>query len=213
MKKNANISPFVTVGNRLFLLWAFNFLFLVNMFGQQEEATLTEINAERIQLTRNAMWVLGGWAAGNILSGSILRSTTEGKRSYFHEMNLFWGVVNLGIAGVGIYQSYHTDPSALDVWGSIKAQHNLEKILLINDGLNVAYIMTGLYLRERGLRQNKPSVRLEGYGNSLILQGSFLLLFDTIQYLVYHQKITPQLREWISHITISPQSIGLTFAF
>jgi hypothetical protein len=67
----------------------------------------------------------------------------------------------------------------------------LEKTLLFNAGLDVGYIMTGLYLTELSRRAGEQQERLEGYGWSLVLQGGFLLGFDLILYLVQRQSREP----------------------
>ena len=76
--------------------------------------------------------------------------------------------------------------------GNLLAQHQIEKILLLNTGLDLAYLATGLYLKERGQRLNND--RNKGYGNSLLLQGAFLLVFDLIQY-GQHRKNTKWLEQ------------------
>jgi len=51
-------------------------------------------------------------------------------------------------------------------------------VLLINAGLDVAYLGSGFLLRYLSTRYDSRSDLLKGYGNSLILQGAFLLVFD-----------------------------------
>lgn len=200
-------TKYIFIGLCIFVCWT------LYGIGQPTEKALLEINNQRLTMTRNAMWVLGGWAVGNVLTGAIYRGSTSGRTKYFHEMNLYWGVINLGLSGFVIYQSYQADPGAYDLLATINEQEKLEKLVLFNNGLNVAYIMTGLFLIERGKRPEHFSERLIGFGNSLILQGGFLLLFDTIQYFAYHHALHPKISELIAHIHLSPHSIGLTFAF
>jgi hypothetical protein len=66
----------------------------------------------------------------------------------------------------------------------IKDFNSLQNILLLNAGLDVAYIATGFYLKERS-KNSSSSERLTGYGNSLLLQGGFLLLFDVALYFIH----------------------------
>lgn len=213
LNNNAKDKGFVAISKYIFV-GVFIFIGGVYfMMGQSTEQALLEINTQRLDMSRNAMWVLGGWAAGNIVTGAIYRGRTNDRTQYFHEMNLYWGIINLGLSGFVIYQSYQTDPSSYDLLATLQEQEKLEKLVLFNNGLNVAYTMTGFFLRERGKRPEHFSERLIGFGNSLILQGAFLLAFDTIQYFAYHSALNPKISELISHIQISPQSIGLTFAF
>ncbi|MFN9666429.1 MAG: DUF6992 family protein, partial [Bacteroidota bacterium] len=94
----------------------------------------------------------------------------------------------------------------------IQEQRALEKLLLLNTGLDVAYISTGLYLRERGLRLN--SDRNKGFGNSLILQGSFLLVLDLVQYFT-HQKNGKVLQDQVNKLqwNVGINGAGLTYRF
>jgi hypothetical protein len=61
---------------------------------------------------------------------------------------------------------------------------NLERTLIFNSGLDIAYIATGLYLRERGKNELNltRSEQFQGFGKSLMLQGGFLLVFDALFY-------------------------------
>ena len=51
-----------------------------------------------------------------------------------------------------------------------------EKSIIINMGLDIAYMLSGLLIKQsdRNLYIN------EGYGNSLILQGGYLFIYDAI---------------------------------
>ncbi|GAB5409488.1 MAG: hypothetical protein BalsKO_18530 [Balneolaceae bacterium] len=152
----------------------------------------TQFNAENylensISIQKKGMVVLGSWALINIFSGipGSLKSNRDTK--YLFQMNAAWNVVNLGIASVGYIgamNGYNLQSEA----EILKEMQNFDRILLINAGLDLAYIATGTWLWNRGLRNH--SSRLNGYGKSLVLQGSFLLLFDTVLYLIHHQKTT-----------------------
>jgi len=79
-----------------------------------------------------------------------------------------------------------TDPLMFGVEEALGEARKIEKILLINSGLDVAYIGTGFLLRHLSSNSDKRKDLLKGYGNSLILQGGFLLVFDLILYGVLH---------------------------
>ncbi len=51
----------------------------------------------------------------------------------------------------------------------------------------MGYIMTGMYLLERSKNADNHKKRLKGYGQSIIVQGGFLFLFDVIVYYFQHQ--------------------------
>ena len=91
-------------------------------------------------------------------------------------------------------------------------QQGLQKLLLLNTGLDAAYIMTGMYLKEKGLRQN--SDQSTGFGNSLLLQGGFLLAFDLIQYF-QHRRNSKALEQnragW--ELGTTANGVGLAYRF
>ncbi len=62
----------------------------------------------------------------------------------------------------------------------------MEQIYLLNSGLDVAYVVGGLYFTERANNVAEKHDWLKGYGNSIILQGSALFLYDGIMYLIHH---------------------------
>jgi hypothetical protein len=148
--------------------------------AQNSDLNLESINEKRLDLNQNGMKLLGSWAAGNMIAGGVGMSQTKGNTRYFHQMNLAWNGVNLAIAGLGYFGS-KKDPASFSFKETLQEFHKFEKILLFNAGLDVGYMATGAYLWERGIR--KDSERLQGYGQSLILQGGFLFTFDLIMYL------------------------------
>lgn len=167
---------------------------------------------QRIKLVQNNMYVLGAWASANIIQGAISASNTQGSEKAFHQMNAYWNTVNFAIAGVGLWGIRKQLNKPFGLTSNLKEQQKLEKILLLNSGLDLAYITTGLYLKERGTRLNKP--RTEGFGNSLILQGAFLLVFDLIQY-GQHHKNTKWLENKMEHLQmgVSANGLGLSYRF
>ncbi|WP_146088763.1 DUF6992 family protein [Neolewinella xylanilytica] len=143
--------------------------------------TLDELETARLNHQRQAMLVLGGWAVGNIGLGLALRERSSGSSRRFHEMNAIWNVVNLGIAGIGYLTLGEAAPTALAGW---QENQGFQKILLFNAGLDVGYVLGGLYLMERSRRPDADGDRLQGYGRSIILQGGFLFLFDLVNFAI-----------------------------
>jgi len=126
---------------------------------------------------KTGMLILGGWAAANIAGGLAFRANTSGSTKYFHEMNAIWNTVNLGIAAFGYFGAVKlaTPETAL---GLYKEQISMDKILLFNAGLDLAYIAGGVFLMERSNTVSKNTERLRGYGMSVVMQGAFLFAFD-----------------------------------
>ncbi len=192
-------------------------LMLPLMLSAQEITAdqLHEINETRLRLNKVNMYVLGGWAVSNMAVSGLLRGRTEGPTRYFHEMNVFWNVVNLGLAAGALYGVYTSDPHSYDLWQTFAEQQQLEKILLFNLALNFTYMTAGGYLMERSRRGEPRADLFKGYGQSLLLQGGFLLLFDATQYLLHHSSNNPRLQEVLSTVQLSagPGGVGMSWVF
>ncbi|WP_139925428.1 hypothetical protein [Hymenobacter sp. DG01] len=160
------------------------------MFLLFPAAALPGINHARELLAERGMAVLGAWALLNlVVSGYyVARTDTRSETHHFHLMNVGWNVVNALLAVWGILQAHPQQVASLTLAESLSAQFSFEKILLLNVGLDVAYICVGSWLRARGAlpAASRPE-RLAGFGRSLWLQGGFLLLFDAGFYFLYHQ--------------------------
>lgn len=141
-----------------------------------------EFGERSIKTSNTGMFILGGWALANISTGAYGWSKYSGQTKYFHQMNLLWNTVNLGIAGIALYKGLHFDASLSSAEEIIAKHNNTIKLLLINSTLDIGYIGTGFLLKHLALNSEKRTDLLKGYGNSLILQGSFLLIFDLCLY-------------------------------
>ncbi|PWV48180.1 hypothetical protein [Chitinophaga sp. S165] len=186
------------------------------MLSAQENSFLYQQNKERINLTKTAMLVLGGWGVANIATGLIGNSTAGGEAKYFHQMNAVWGVVNLGIATASYFGNRKLNPGKYNWQESVQEQHKIEKIFLINGALDLAYMAGGLYLREHGKRKliGTGHDRWKGYGNSFIMQGAFLLLFDGINFTLHHahgKKLFQRFDEL--QLSVAPGGIGMVYSW
>lgn len=157
------------------------------------------------------MYTLGGWAVANIGTGLVLRGQSAGSAKYFHEMNAIWNIFNLGIAGMGVLGTYrkHETWSLFDTY---KRQQQLENTFMVNGALDLAYITTGFLLVEAGQNSVKNHDRLDGYGKSLVLQGGFLLLFDSFMFLGHHHHgklLNPWLKKF--EVGVTPNGVGLIY--
>ena len=132
------------------------------------------------------MYILGGWALANMAAGAYGWATFEGERKYFSQMNLFWNVVNLSIAGIALYSLYSTDLITAGTEEILAKHLKTEKLFLINSGLDVGYMGAGFLMRHLSGRAEKRADLLRGYGNAVILQGGFLLVFDMAMYFIFN---------------------------
>ncbi len=130
---------------------------------------------------QNAMKILGSWSTLNIISTPLLKTRSIESWSNFHQMNFNWNLVNAGIAGIG----YMGVKKRKEKYWSLSTIENerikLKKSLAINMGLDVCYMIVGGVLKNRlGKLSIQDQARNIGFGNSLILQGGFLFVFDCV---------------------------------
>ncbi len=132
----------------------------------------------QLEPTRNPDWLFGGleqgfagrqiasrlllwsipWAGAGIIG---LWASSDDAQKGFWGMSGAWGVINAGIALAGLL-------------GPEPALGDLKTILLVNGGLDVLYIAGGIYLLTR------PEAMWRGSGVAVIVQGTFLLVFDLL---------------------------------
>ncbi|MDO9375949.1 MAG: hypothetical protein Q7T76_16125 [Ferruginibacter sp.] len=185
------------------------FLMTASCVGAQV-STLDDFEKKRIRIDKTGMLTLAGWSAANLAIGAIGTNSSNREHKYFHQMNLTWGAVNLLVAGLGFHGSKEI-VVGVNLSDVLLHQNKKEKIFLLNAGLDVAYITGGLYLRERS-RRNVDPAKLKGYGNSVILQGGFLLLFDAVMYSVHHTH-GKQLRGFTDKVSLSGTPAGMALVY
>lgn len=140
----------------------------LQVFNQQQAVTL-----------KAGMLVLAGWAILNILLGGLKLTKATRSRKYYFQMNLYWNIVNLMIAGAALYSIFSKDPATVTLLQSLKQHLTYKKILYLNVGLDLAYIAIGAYLKERS-RNSPKTEQLLGWGQAVVLQGVFLFLLDLV---------------------------------
>ena len=171
-----------------------------------------EFDARRGQFDQRGMKVLGGWAVANLLASGISTTQTEGSARYFHQMNVGWGAVNLALAGASYFGARRAAQApTTDRASSVRAQLRTENLYLFNAGLDVAYLATGVYLLEqsRNPTASGSPERWRGYGQSLLLQGGFLLLFDGVQYAAHHRHGSKALYPLLSRISVGYGAVAV----
>lgn len=180
------------------------FSFLVFSLDMQAQ-TLDEINEIRFRHTKNGSIALTSWAGANIITGTIgYFSTPAGEWKHFHEMNVYFNIVNLGLGIPGLFAKKEQQMN-LSFEQTVKRQYQTETIFLFNGALDFTYITAGFVMREMAKHQQSQADRdrWTGFGNSMILQGGFLLLFDFIKYGI-HKHNGKRLNSHWKKLSISP---------
>ena len=157
---------------------------------------LSELYEARELALGRGLAVLTGWALANLfVSGYYLpRADRRQSAFYFHGMNASWGAINAVLAAWGVLHLHRHAPVGLTLTEALATQFSLEKTFLFNAGLDVAYVVAGLWLVARAAAPDaaKPTREL-GFGQSLWVQGGFLLVFDGVMWAAMGQYAAPLL--------------------
>jgi hypothetical protein len=166
--------------------------------------SLPEFSRQRIQHQRIIGYSLGGYALANIAGSGIAAGQTTGETKQFHRMNVYWNLVNLGIAGFGLLGARKQNPDTESLKDAVQRHNQMKKVLAINAGLDVVYMAGGAYLANR---DNNPETadRNRGFGKAIIVQGGFLMAFDVVNYLIFKNRDSQR----NALIQATPNGIGL----
>lgn len=161
-------------------------LMAVSLQSFSQKVDLAKFEKDRVRYTKNSMVALAGWSVVNIVGGAFATNTHNKEVRYFHQMNVMWGSINLALSGLGYFGAGRekiNNPVLADV---MKHQNRIEKTYFINLGLDVVYVGAGLLMNKTSDNQKNPE-KFKGYGNSIMVQGGFLLLYDAIVYSIHHK--------------------------
>lgn len=155
--------------------------------------TLRDFSEQRIRHQKTLGYALGGYALANIAIGAVAAGQTQGETRAFHQMNVYWNLVNLGIAGAAAFSQRKQSGAGETLAQAVRQHENMKQVLLVNTGLDVSYVMGGLYLRQRGMASERngladKAARQQGYGTSIMVQGGFLFAFDLVNYLLFKRR-------------------------
>lgn len=179
------------------------------VLAQDVVPSLKEFEDTKYEINRTGMLVLGGWALANIVSGTMLSFTTKGEAKYFNQFNALWNTINLGLALNGLF---NTGTDSLSLLNSVTGHQTLQNIFVLNAGLDLAYIATGLFLKEKAKNSDKKDI-LTGSGNSLLLQGAFLLVFDSAMYFIHQNNANVTLYPLLGTLTDPGVGLGMRVGF
>ena len=100
------------------------------------------------------------------------------QEDHFHQMNFMFNVVNGAIAGFAHYEVNRRSKLSWTLSNIDQQRKKAIKSIKINMGLDLSYVISGLILNNLST-QNKTN-QFKGYGNSLIIQGAYLFIYDAI---------------------------------
>jgi len=176
---------------------------LLQLSIAQTDSIIKQFDSKKNNLNHTGMIVLSSWAGANIVGSGIGYATTKSnEEKEFYLMNGAWGVINLGIALPGLLAKTKPTPTIYDLQ---KNQTKIEKLFLANAILDVVYVSGGVYLKEYAHNQTeiKKQERFNGYGNSIIVQGAGLLIFDMAMTLLNNSNRKKHLDPFLKKASIS----------
>jgi len=179
-------------------------LLVAGLYAQAQEG-LQQFNQERLHINQTGFTFLCGWAVANLGVGLIFQSKAVGETRYFRQMNAIWGGVNLLIA-VPAYINARRGGADLSLDASIRAQASIEKIFILNAGLDSAYLAGSAWFLEKANNSTNPG-KYRGYGKSILMQGAFLLLFDAVMFTT-HNRHGKKLYKALNGLQLAPNSLG-----
>ncbi len=186
-------------------------VFLVNTFCVFAQNSPQDLFSKQIKLQKASTWTLAGWSVANLAVSGIGIGSAQGSTKYFHEMNLYWNAVNAGIAGLGLVHLYKKR-DAPTLSSIVREHYGLQNSLLLNSGLDVAYVTSGLWLMDKSKTESDPKRhdRFRGFGQAIVVQGGFLLLFDVTNLLI-HRSQNPKLHHLLDKVAFNSTGVVIKF--
>lgn len=129
------------------------------------------------------------WSITSIFGGLILQIPSSRFANGIGIQFSAWGLIDAIIAVFGDRAAKQRaaqlpDPLAKDIVD--RESHKLYKILLVNTGLDIGYMLGGSAL---SLTKGKTDPGWRGHGIGIIIQGAFLFFFDLFHVLLIGRKI------------------------
>jgi hypothetical protein len=151
------------------------------LYGQTTPAVAREnqMAGDILQQQNRAMNVLLGWSGLSVASGAAMLSSRSRITRDFGLQNIGWGAIDGGIA---LFAKQVLTKKRKAGFDPEKERKNFQKTLLINTMLDVVYIGAG-----RALAASDKN-KLKGHGYGVMVQGSFLFLFDGINYMLMKRR-------------------------
>ena len=152
--------------------------FLLRLDLRRPPDDLDDYDARLRLIMRRHLGALGSWSLLNLLAGVAGMLWLDGFWYYFVMMGFVWGLINFAIALLLFKFHFLNKFRGGDVLQRIEAQHHVEKMLLLNLGLDLCYTFIGCWIREHGLHLTQDAELWLGFGAAVIVQGVYLFVHD-----------------------------------
>ena len=125
---------------------------------------------------------LFGWNVINFFAGLILGRSSDAEQRGIASQAVGWAVINFAIAIFGGRATHKraVKPDAMEAATQAKESRNLRRLLWLNAGLDVGYMLGGLWFANR--ETARPFRR--GIGIGITIQGALLFVFDVVHALL-----------------------------
>jgi hypothetical protein len=171
----------------------------VNGINVTNQSSLDLWNRQKYEDDKLSMKILTSWGLISTVGGGMLML---GDHTDFGLMTASWGIIN---AALGINALYFSQNQEHTYEVILRDEILFNRIIAINSALNVSYILGGL-----ALNYLNDSPRLNNYGNAIIIQGAFLLVFDSVL-LINSSRRLNRLVSLKEAVTIAPSPINTPF--
>ena len=160
------------------------------VYAQGQPEALTARAQAYHMAQRHHLWRIAAWGGLNAVGGLALiagsKRATQPARWGFGVQAGAWGVINVGIATVGLMA---LDAPPTQAPALLDAERSLHDILLFNLGLNVAYSGVGAAMVAASYQSVDHARTWRGHGSALILQGAGLFVLDGIAFLAARSRL------------------------
>jgi hypothetical protein len=154
--------------------------------GAPVDAAVEGLVQARMQAEDEHLRRLGIWGAASVLGGAgvlglsmpgVVADEGASVLQGFGVQSMAWGTINLAIVGIGavVPRAPITDRD-----DALAAEDDLAKVLWVNVGLDVGYLMVGGTLAAASQLGAEPAVDVFSHGVGIATQGAGLLVLDLI---------------------------------
>lgn len=171
------------------LSWRFFFFTLSRDLSLEEKIDELKDYDQRFHLIlEKHLALLGWWCFINLGIGLLGVYLWNHFWDYFFLMNISWAVINFSI----VYWIFHhiilRKQTKLTVYQRFENQRHVDRMLLLNIGLDISYVFAGLYLQTLGRLPEVSHPELwSGFGWSILIQGVFLCIHDNVFYQLHRK--------------------------
>ena len=160
------------------------FSFIINYAqSQSRKADSLLIHNNFFQNQQVSLSLLSGWSVANLAISPYATNnlfSPQTLNDHFHQMNFMFNLVNGAIAGFAHFEVNRRSKLSWTLSDIDRQRKKARKSIKINMGLDLSYVIGGFIINNLSTQNKNNTNQFKGYGNSLILQGAYLFIYDAI---------------------------------